>query len=182
MRRINVAKNDPYLQDVSPGTKCRVVVEVFDVRPLQTLPVHIPRPGKLIDRTVSSNTSNSNDAAPIEAARIAPGRDWFGVDLDPVLLWVDVRLTRAKDKDRVVIGPARVSGWATVFKVMCHGHLSGWSVALTTTIFEFPLGHFLEGFPAAGNRPGLLRLHRPNVAPSVSKLVDVELLVGVRMA
>eukprot|EP00959_Pyramimonas_sp_CCMP1952_P363940 7620919-Pyramimonas_sp.AAC.1 len=60
----------------------------------------IPRPGKWIDRTASSNASNSNDAAPIEAAGIAPGRDWFGADLDPVLPRADVRLKRAKDKDR----------------------------------------------------------------------------------
>eukprot|EP00959_Pyramimonas_sp_CCMP1952_P230315 4815197-Pyramimonas_sp.AAC.1 len=100
MRRINLARKDPCLEDAFPSAKCRAVVEVFDVRPLQALPAHIPRPGKWIDRTVSSNASNSNNAAPIEATGITPGRDWFGVDLDPVLLRVDVRLKRAKDEDR----------------------------------------------------------------------------------
>eukprot|EP00959_Pyramimonas_sp_CCMP1952_P339687 7114044-Pyramimonas_sp.AAC.1 len=131
---------------------------------------------------MSSNASNSNDAAPVEAAGTAPGGNWFSVNLDHVLLRVDVRLERTKYKDRVIIRPALISNWITVFSVMRHGRVSGWSAALITAVAEFPFYHFLEGFPTTGKLPALLHPLRPYADPSISKLIDVELLAGTPMA
>eukprot|EP00959_Pyramimonas_sp_CCMP1952_P340645 7134646-Pyramimonas_sp.AAC.1 len=49
---------------------------------------------------VTTNTSNGNDAVPIETAGVPSLGDWLGVYLNSIFLRVNMFLERANDEDR----------------------------------------------------------------------------------